>query len=572
MKKSRLAALTLSGVMMLSFSGAVPAYADEGETVSVDSQSAEAEDNANSWRYEDGEPIQQAQSKLRSSLLSSQYTTWPSNVEGAVGYGVDVSKWQGKIDWAAARDDGVEYAIIRCGYGSDDENQDDPYWEINADACEELGIPYGTYLYSYATTVEKAKSEAEHVLRLVEGHTLSYPIYYDLEDNTLSGLSASELAAIAKAFCETIENAGYKAGVYASLSWFENKLTDPVFDQWEKWVAQWNDTCTYSGSYSMWQCSSQGLVDGISGYVDLDVDLGAALTGGQDESDSSSEESTSVEDATSDNDSSGLKADFSTEGGIIVSAEDEAAINESVLEYLQSYLEDKEITSVQAVLEAGQSTVDDTVQAAFASAAGGGTVGQVYDIGLKATVTFADGSTENIEIPELADEITVSMEIPSGLLQEGRTYQMLHYNADNGEAEVLDSSTSENVISFITKSFSPYALVYTEENSTTAAGNETDSSSGGTADTSKDTTSTSDASTDTTGTSDTSADTTGTSDTSTDTASASGTSVQMTSTSDTSEIPQTGDNSLISIWIVLFFAAGSTMTGIWIYRKKLKTM
>ena len=237
----------------------------------------EPEDRANSWRYVDGEPIT-GTAKARASRAFEQYTTWPTDVPGAVGFGIDVSEHQGEIDWAKAKAAGVEFAIVRCGYGQNEAGQDDKYWTVNADACEKNGIPFGTYLYSYADTVEKARSEAQHVLRLIDGYDLDYPIYYDLEENSIrSKLSETQIADIAETFCDTIEAAGYEAAIYSNTDWFTNYLTDSRFDQWDKWVAQYNTTCTYEGDYSMWQCSSKGRVDGISGNVDLNVDLGASL-------------------------------------------------------------------------------------------------------------------------------------------------------------------------------------------------------------------------------------------------------------------------------------------------------
>ena len=229
--------------------------------------SPEKEDRANSWRYKDGELIVP---KLR----YTQYQRWPTDIPGAVGYGIDVSEHQGKIDWSKVKADGVDYAIVRCGYGMDDPYQDDDYWAANAEACERYGIPFGTYLYSYADTVEKAKSEAEHVLRLVKGYDLSYPIYYDLEhDPVRNKLSRTQIADIAETFCDTIEAAGYDVAIYANTDWFTNYLTDSRFSQWEKWVAQYNTTCTYTGKYIMWQCSSQGKIDGITGNVDLNIEF-----------------------------------------------------------------------------------------------------------------------------------------------------------------------------------------------------------------------------------------------------------------------------------------------------------
>ena len=236
-----------------------------------DPEYGEKNDLANSFRYEDGKPIP-AESRY------TQYSTWPKDIPGTVGYGIDVSKHQGKINWEKVNNSGVDYAIIRCGYGQDQYNQDDEYWDINAKACEQYGIPYGTYLYSYADTVEKAASEAKHVLRLVEGYDLSYPIYYDLEESSVrSKLNKSQIADIAETFCSIIEDAGYEAAIYSSKDWFENYLTDSRFDQWDRWVAQYNTQCTYRGEYTMWQCSSKGYVDGIDGYADLNIDFGAAL-------------------------------------------------------------------------------------------------------------------------------------------------------------------------------------------------------------------------------------------------------------------------------------------------------
>ena len=250
----------------------------------IEENNPEAGDNANSWRYKNGEPISQK------SRADAQYTTWPTNVKGAVGYGIDVSEHQGVIDWSKVKAAGVDYAIVRCGYGQNQTDQDDKYWYINADACEKNRIPFGTYLYSYANTVAKAKSEAQHVLRLVKGYDLSYPIYYDLEDAIQSNLTKTQIADIAEAFCDTIEDAGYEVAIYSSLDWFNNYLTDSRFNQWDKWVAQWNTTCSYTGNYSMWQCSSQGRVNGINGVVDLNIDLGAGLAKGEFRQDANSKE------------------------------------------------------------------------------------------------------------------------------------------------------------------------------------------------------------------------------------------------------------------------------------------
>ena len=113
-------------------------------------------------------------------------------------FGIDVSSHQGYINWDVAAGY-IDYAIIRCGYGSDYTANDDSYWEYNASECERLGIPYGVYLYSYAEKESEAKSEADHVLRLLNGHNPTLPIYYDLEDTkTVGQLSNAQISSQAK--------------------------------------------------------------------------------------------------------------------------------------------------------------------------------------------------------------------------------------------------------------------------------------------------------------------------------------------------------------------------------------
>ena len=241
----------------------------------------------NSWRYEDGDRIESG--ILRTAEADEEYeNAWTYEnghyvnsagepIEGALAKGVDVSTFNGEIDWETVKNEtDIDYAILRCGYGNDFEDQDDAQWERNASECTRVGMPFGVYIYSYALDTEEALSEAEHVLRLVEGYDLDLPIYLDLEDEKYTGsLSNEEIADIAEVFCNKIEEAGYEVGIYANLYWFNNKLTDPCFDRWEKWIAQYNEQCDYEGEYGMWQCTSTGKVKGIegnSGEVDLNFD------------------------------------------------------------------------------------------------------------------------------------------------------------------------------------------------------------------------------------------------------------------------------------------------------------
>lgn len=183
--------------------------------------------------------------------------------------GIDVSHHQGKIDWDKVKSK-IGYAILSVGYGDNITSQDDKQFHRNAKECTRLGIPFGVYIYSYATSIAQAKSEADHVLRLIKGYKLDYPVYYDLEDAGTTGKCSNKLIAdMAEIFCNAIEKAGYWAGIYANTSWFTNKLTDSRFNKWVKWIAQYNTTCTYEGKHDMWQYSSSGKINGITGNVDM---------------------------------------------------------------------------------------------------------------------------------------------------------------------------------------------------------------------------------------------------------------------------------------------------------------
>jgi len=224
----------------------------------------------NSFRYTDGK-LKSTTERMTRSLTR---VVKPSN---ATAQGIDVSYHQGTIDWEKVKNSGqVDFAIIRCGIGMDQTNQDDTQWENNTSECERLGIPYGTFLYSYADTVEKARSEAQHVVRLVQGKNLTYPIYYDMEDNSVMNKIDSKTAGeIAQTFLNTLEANGYKnVAVYSSKSLFETKLTADIFNRYPRWVAHYNDTCGYQGSYHMWQYTNKGQIDGITGNVDLDYKIG----------------------------------------------------------------------------------------------------------------------------------------------------------------------------------------------------------------------------------------------------------------------------------------------------------
>lgn len=220
----------------------------------------------NSWRYQNGERLEQnAPAEIMTLSLTEGVTVFNSN-----GYwGIDVSHHQGEVNWEAVKAAGIDFAVIRCGYGDDLVSQDDRQWHRNVSECERLGIPYGVYLYSYATDASMAASEAAHTLRLLEGHNPDLPVFYDMEENRQLVLGASGLAELARTYCDTLVAAGYDVGVYASLNWWQYYLTDPVFENWYRWIAEWRSSCTYTGRYEMWQYTDCGTISGISGVVDM---------------------------------------------------------------------------------------------------------------------------------------------------------------------------------------------------------------------------------------------------------------------------------------------------------------
>lgn len=186
--------------------------------------------------------------------------------------GIDVSKHQGNIDWKKVKEDGVEFAIIRIGYGGSVPVKDEKFEENYKNAIVN-GIDVGVYIYSYADSESDVKKEYEAVIKWLCGRPLDLPVYYDVEAKKMSGLSKKVLSNYVKTFCDKIENAGYWAGIYANKNWLENKLDMNYLKDYTVWLAQWTNNPTYKGSYAMWQYTSNGSVDGIGGRVDMNYQL-----------------------------------------------------------------------------------------------------------------------------------------------------------------------------------------------------------------------------------------------------------------------------------------------------------
>ena len=193
--------------------------------------------------------------------------------------GIDVSYAQGNINWSHVKADGVKFALIRAGYGKE-LSQKDSQFENNYAGCKSNGIPCGAYWYSYAKSTEEAKQEAKVFLQVIKGKSFEYPVYIDLEEKSQFALGKKICSDIVQAFCDVMENAGYYAGLYCSTSYLDSHISDSVKSRYAIWVAQYNDKCTYTGDYGIWQHSvaghpehdyvRAGKVYGVDGQCDLD--------------------------------------------------------------------------------------------------------------------------------------------------------------------------------------------------------------------------------------------------------------------------------------------------------------
>ncbi len=183
--------------------------------------------------------------------------------------GIDVSYCQNEVDWDAAKASGlVDFAILRAGYGRET-SQVDTQFERNYAACKRLGIPCGAFWYSYATSAAEARQEASVCLQVLQGKRFAYPIYFDLEEKKQFALGKQVCSEMVEAFCSTLEQAGYYAGLYCSTFYLENYVTESVRNRYTVWCADYSGECGYSGDYGIWQ-KGCGTISGINGDVDLD--------------------------------------------------------------------------------------------------------------------------------------------------------------------------------------------------------------------------------------------------------------------------------------------------------------
>ena len=221
---------------------------------------AEAEDSAEANTDGDDTEIRQTSGVSKTGVL-----------------GIDVSKWQKEIDWDKVKNEGVDFAIIRCGYRGSVTGSlvEDPYFEQNIKGARAAGIKVGVYFFTQAVNEVEAVEEASMVISLVRDYELQYPVFIDTEgaggNGRADSLNVEERTAVCEAFCTTVKNAGLEAGVYASRNWYNNKLTASTLESNAIWLAEYRSVPLYQGYYQMWQYTSKGKINGINGNVDLNV-------------------------------------------------------------------------------------------------------------------------------------------------------------------------------------------------------------------------------------------------------------------------------------------------------------
>lgn len=185
--------------------------------------------------------------------------------------GIDVSEFQGNIDWNKVKNSGVEFAILKLGNIYDyDANYKDSKFDTNYKNAKAKGIKVGAYIYNYCNTIVTLKKGLEWAIGKLDGKKLDLPIYLDMEDKDIQGETKASLTEQCNEFAKYVKNKGYQAGVYANVNWLKNELNPSNFDKdISVWVAQYYKECQYEGKYDIWQYASNGKVSGISGNCDM---------------------------------------------------------------------------------------------------------------------------------------------------------------------------------------------------------------------------------------------------------------------------------------------------------------
>ena len=182
---------------------------------------------------------------------------------------IDVSEWQGDVDFEKVKAQGVSCVVLRAGFGRNSA-QKDSMFEKNYTEAKKAGLNVGAYWYSYADSVEDANREAKACISVLGNKEFELPVFYDMEDNSQSDLGKETLTKMAKTFMALLLTEGYRVGVYANANWFENYLDyKTLYGTYYVWLAQYNDVPEFE--CDMWQYTSSAKIDGISGNVDMNI-------------------------------------------------------------------------------------------------------------------------------------------------------------------------------------------------------------------------------------------------------------------------------------------------------------
>ncbi len=192
--------------------------------------------------------------------------------------GIDVSRWNGEIDWEEVADSQIEFAIIRIGlrrYNSGTTEMD-PMFEANIEAAQAAGLKVGVYFYTQAISKQEAEEEARLTVEWLKGRELDLPVYCDTEKPAdviarMNSMSNDQLTENAVIFCETIEEAGYQAGIYTNLKWMRRRLNYDDLKKYDIWLAQYTDEPASDMYFDMWQYTNGAVIDGINESVDLNI-------------------------------------------------------------------------------------------------------------------------------------------------------------------------------------------------------------------------------------------------------------------------------------------------------------
>lgn len=191
--------------------------------------------------------------------------------------GVDVSAYQTSVDWSAVKEAGIDFAMVRVGYRgySSGELDEDDYFLSHLEGAIEAGLHVGVYFFSQALTPDEAREEAQYVLDKIEGYALQYPVVFDWEEMHVPArtdeMNMLMLTSCAQAFCETVEAAGYRAGVYFNQAYGYGQLNLVSLKDYVFWLAEYADTPSFAYDFQIWQYTNEGQVPGIEGPVDLNI-------------------------------------------------------------------------------------------------------------------------------------------------------------------------------------------------------------------------------------------------------------------------------------------------------------